>query len=116
MIHEGNKVLDASLPEIRSRFDPRALLFEPLDPAASIEPLRALSGVESVARDGRAPAASSARGGGGPPPVMRAAVAALPAARVELRRPTLEDVFVDIVTGRRGAAARRGTAPPPGAA
>src|SRR5262249_25365335 len=31
--------------------------------------------------------------------VMRGAVATLPAARVEIRRPTLEDVFVEIVTG-----------------
>src|SRR5206468_3164444 len=40
MIHDGDKVLDATLGEIRSRFDPRSLLFEPLDPASPMEPLQ----------------------------------------------------------------------------
>ena len=103
MIHDGEKVLDASLPEIRSRFDPRALVFEPLDPAASIEPLAALPGVEGVARDGSGYLLRLAEGGD-VAATMRAAVAALPAARVEIRRPTLEDVFVEIVTASRAAA------------
>ena len=103
MIHDGEKVLDASLPEIRSRFDPRALVFEPLDPAASIEPLAALPGVEGMARDGSGYLLRLAEGGD-VAATMRAAVAALPAARVEIRRPTLEDVFVEIVTASRAAA------------
>ncbi len=107
MIHGGEKVLDASLPEIRSRFDPRALLFEPLDPAAPSGPLGALPGVESVERDGSGLLLRLAEGAD-VAAVMRAAVAALPAARVEIRRPTLEDVFVDLVTGGRGAGRQAG--------
>ena len=97
MINDGEKVLDATLPEIRSRFDPRSLEFEPLDPAASIEPLKALPGVESVEKDGSGWELRLAEGID-PSALMRAAVATMPAARVEVRRPTLEDVFVEIVT------------------
>ena len=32
MIHQGEKVLDESLDAVRSRFDPRTVLLEPLDP------------------------------------------------------------------------------------
>jgi ABC-2 type transport system ATP-binding protein len=96
MIHDGEKVLDASLPAIRSRFDPRALVFEPLDPAASLEPLAGLAGVESVARDGGCLLLRLAEGAD-VAAAMRGAVAALPAARVEIRRPTLEDIFVELV-------------------
>jgi hypothetical protein len=35
---------------------------------------------------------------------MRALAAAIPPARLEVRRPTLEDVFVRIVAGERGGA------------
>ena len=34
MVHEGRKVLDADLGAIRSRYDPRSIRFEPLDPGA----------------------------------------------------------------------------------
>jgi ABC-2 type transport system ATP-binding protein len=98
MIDGGRKVLDDTLPGIRQRYTPRAIRFEAADPAASLEPLRSVPGVKGLSRadgawqlevhDGHAPSA-----------VLAAAVAAVPAARAELVRPTLEDVFVRIVTG-----------------
>jgi len=101
MINDGDKVLDATLGEIRGRFDPRSLEFEPLQADAAAEPLRSLPGVESVTRDGTFWLLRLAEGAE-PATTMRAAVAAVPAARVEIRRPTLEDVFVEIVTKGAG--------------
>ena len=98
MIHDGNKVLDGTLPELRSRFDPRTIEFEPLQPGATADALKGLPGVESVVRDGAGWDIRLADGVD-PSAVMRGAVATLPAARVEIRRPSLEDIFVEIVAG-----------------
>jgi ABC-2 type transport system ATP-binding protein len=97
MIHRGVKVLDDEIGAIRARFDPRSLLFEPLDPDADIGALARIPGVRSVRRDGAAwdislsPAADRAT-------AIQQVAAAVPPARVELRRPSLEDVFIAIVS------------------
>jgi ABC-2 type transport system ATP-binding protein len=104
MIHDGTKVLDATLAEIRNAHALRALWFEPLDSRADLAPLRSLPGVAAVTPHGGA--WEIALGDGtSPAEAMRAVVAAVPAARVELRRPTLEDVFVEIVTDATAAGA-----------
>ena len=101
MIHRGAKVLDDRIADIRARFDPRSLLFEPLDPAADVQRLGAVPGVAQVNREGGGwelvlqPEADRAA-------VITAVATALPPARLELRRPTLEDVFVNIVTSDAG--------------
>ena len=101
MIHRGAKVLDDRIADIRARFDPRSLLFEPLDPAADVQRLAAVPGVAQVNREGGGwelvlrPEAERAA-------VITAVATALPPARLELRRPTLEDVFVNIVTSDAG--------------
>ena len=101
MIHGGRKVLDETLHGVRVKYDPRTILFEPLDPRADVELLRGLPGVTGLKRkngayeielaDGLTPADALARCAG-----------CLPAARVALNRPTLEDVFIRIVTGGAG--------------
>jgi ABC-2 type transport system ATP-binding protein len=98
MINDGNKVLDASLQEIRAKFDPGTILFEPLDPRADVAPLRAADGVREVrSRNG---AYEIALADDLPPAeAMARLIQHLPAARVELSRPTLEDVFIRIVKG-----------------
>jgi len=98
MIHGGNKVLDDTLHAVRLKYDPRTILFEPLDPRADITRLRGLEGVTGLRQkngvyevelaDGLQPSDALARIAG-----------CLPAARVALNRPTLEDVFIRIVTG-----------------
>ena len=108
MIHRGSKVLDDTVADIRARFDPRSLLFEPLDPDADVAgTVGRVAGIQQVRRDGSAwdlalvPGEDPAR-------AIRAVVAALAPARIEVRRPTLEDVFVNIVTddgGRGGSEA-----------
>ena len=96
MIHRGDKVLDDEIGAIRARYEARNLWFEPLDPAADVGALARLDGVERVRKDGSswdislAPAAR-------PAAVIQRVAAAIPPARVELRRPSLEDVFIGIV-------------------
>ena len=97
MIHRGVKVLDDEIGSIRARFDPRSVLFEPLDPAADMSRLAKVPGVQHVRKDGASwdisltPNADRAA-------VIQMLAAAIPPARVELRRPSLEDVFINIVS------------------
>ncbi len=97
MIHRGRKVLDDPIARIQSQFDPRAILFEPLDPGADVGPavggiagaeqcLRTDSGYEMRLREGTDPSRA-----------ISELAAALPVARVALKRPSLEDVFVSLV-------------------
>jgi ABC-2 type transport system ATP-binding protein len=97
MINDGQKVLDDSLAGIRAKYDPKSLLFEPLDPDMDISPLRRLPGVTGVRRANGAYEISLAEGHE-PSGAMREIVSAMATARVELNRPTLEDVFINIVT------------------
>ena len=97
MVHKGRKVLDESLAAIRNRFDPRAIRFEPLDPGADTRALAALPEVESV--QDREPALEiMLRDGTDPAAAMRRIMDVAPASRIELSRPRLEDVFVQLVT------------------
>jgi ABC-2 type transport system ATP-binding protein len=98
MIHRGGKVLDETMSGIRARFDPRSLLFEPFDPAADVTALSRVPGVQSVRRDGGAWEIGLAEGTN-PAAAIRAVASAVAPARIEVRRPTLEDVFVAIVSG-----------------
>jgi ABC-2 type transport system ATP-binding protein len=98
MVHRGHKMLDDPLNVIQQRFDPAALRFEPFDDSASRESIVMLPGVERAGRveghweltlePGRDPAGSI--------PLISQA---MPTARIEVKRPTLEDVFVQIVEG-----------------
>lgn len=110
LIDGGRKVLDESLAEIRRRFDPRALLFEPLDPSLVAGDLGALPGVSSAERLGGRWTLGLAEDAD-PRAVMRSLLDLAPASRLELHRPTLEDIFVEIVTeGEGGEEARRARA------
>jgi ABC-2 type transport system ATP-binding protein len=102
MIANGAKVLDAPIAEIRRTFDPRSIEFEPFDAAADPAALASVPGVRRVSGNGVAWEIGLEQGVD-PSRAIRDLVAAMPAARVELRRPTLEDVFVRIVAGERAA-------------
>jgi ABC-2 type transport system ATP-binding protein len=97
MIHRGRKVLDEQIGNIRRRFDPRTIRFEPLDPAADLAPLRALGEVERVE-----PAANGydvlLADGSDPGIAIQRMTAAVAPSRIELARLRLEDVFVSIVS------------------
>ena len=100
MINQGDKVLDESLGAIRTRFDPRTILFEPLESADGVEPSeRDYPGAAGQASNGAFEITLAE--GAEPGAAIQAMVAAVPAARVEIRRPTLEDVFIEVVTRER---------------
>jgi len=106
MLHQGLKVLDASVAEIRGSYDPRTIRFEPLDPDADPARLRALRSVRALEQN-----ASFYRILLEPDADPRAALAELVAtqapARVELERKSLEDVFVEIVSGNADRASEQ---------
>lgn len=107
MIHRGTKRLDNTMSEIRARHDPRSLLLEPLDPDADVSAIRTLPGVEGLRKEGRFWDVSMSDAAD-PVSVLRAVAGAVAPARIEVRRPTLEDVFVNIVAadGEQDEAAR----------
>jgi ABC-2 type transport system ATP-binding protein len=97
MIHRGRKVLDDPVSSIRSRYDPRTIRFEPLDSRADAAPVRALPEVESCsAVDGGYEL--QLREGVNPAGAISRIAAAIPVGRIELKRPRLEDVFIQLVS------------------
>jgi ABC-2 type transport system ATP-binding protein len=107
MIYRGQKVLDDPVSTILRPHDSRALKFELLDARADVSAVRGLPGVEgcSAAEGGYEVAL---REGADPARIMQSVIAAVPVARIELKRPSLEDVFVSIVAGGDRAAIERG--------
>jgi len=97
MIHQGRKVLDQSVAEIHTRYDPRSVLFEPLDPAADVGALRSLPCVISIASHNDAYEIKLAENAN-LASAMRDMTAAVAPALLQVRRPTLEDVFVRIAS------------------
>ncbi len=98
MIHNGKKVLDAPMSQLRSLMDPRTLVVEP-DGSAGGEYLERIQGVDFVKP-------SPTKGGGWEVRVkdgeeihaaMARVVAAGPLRRVEIKRVGLEDVFIKLV-------------------
>ena len=104
MIHRGHKVLDDPVRAILRPQDARALAFEPLAPNADLSAVRALPEVESCTAVGGS-FEVTLRDGADPARAMQKVTAAVSVARIELKRPTLEDVFVGIVAADAGSAA-----------
>jgi ABC-2 type transport system ATP-binding protein len=96
MIHRGKKVLDDPVSSIRSRYDPRALVLEPLDANADVGRVRTLDDVESCERH-EGVYHVELKAGVDVAGAISGIAAALPVARIEVKRPRLEDVFVQIV-------------------
>ena len=101
MIHEGRKVLDDKIAEIKARVPTRSVLFDPVEPARLGDASEAIANMPEVERIEPTERGHEAhlREGADALSVMRRVAAETPVARVELRRPTLEDVFVGIVSG-----------------
>jgi ABC-2 type transport system ATP-binding protein len=98
MIHRGQKVLDDPVRTILRPHDSRALTFEPLDAHIDVSAVRALPEVERcIVADGGYEVAL--REGVDAAAAMRRVLGVVPAARIELKRRSLEDVFVSIVAG-----------------
>ncbi len=99
MIHRGQKVLDDPVSTILRPLDSRALKVELLDANADIGGVRALPEVESCTAVEGGGYEVALRAGVDPTRAMQAVLTAVPVMRIELKRPTLEDVFVGIVAG-----------------
>jgi ABC-2 type transport system ATP-binding protein len=102
MIHQGRKVLDDTPEAIRSRFDTRTVAFQPVGPLArgALADIREIERVET----GNGLVKAVVREGVQPQAVVTRIAVAVPCHRIEVVRPTLEDVFVDIVVGGDAAA------------
>jgi ABC-2 type transport system ATP-binding protein len=103
LINHGRKLLDASLTEIRQKFDPRTIVAEPMDPHASLENIPGVRDVDHM-DDGDAFELILDEDVD-PQQVMQSIVQRHPMRLIELRRPTLNDVFVRLVMRDQGAAA-----------
>lgn len=98
MIHQGKKVLDDTPARIRNQFDPRAVFVEPANQLDERSLMLAVEGVREVKRAGAGFEVFA--NGNEPATALLARIASrIPATRVEVVRPTLEDVFIDIVKG-----------------
>ena len=96
MINKGLKVLDDPVSAIHRRYDPRVIEFDPLEPGADLSPLSSVPEVERVDRvDGGCKV--MLREGASPSSVIPRLAIAVPPARIEIARPTLEEVFVKLV-------------------
>jgi ABC-2 type transport system ATP-binding protein len=96
MIHRGRKVLDEKLAAIRSHYDPRTIEFEPLDSKADVSAIAHLPGVERVEQDDSGYKALLVEGAN-PAEMMHRIIDSIAPARLELSRPRLEDIFIQLV-------------------
>ena len=97
MLHQGRKVLDESLTAIRSHYDPRTIEFDPVDSGADISPVTHLPGIERVDRNDLGYKILLADGTD-PAQAMHRIIDAVKPARLELSRPRLEDIFIQLVS------------------
>ncbi len=104
LINHGRLLLDVSMDEITRRFDPRTLLVRPLADAP-LE-LRELSGaVDTTPGDTPGSIEVHLENDADPQVIMREILKRAPVRSVELRRITLEEVFVRLVMESEGEAA-----------
>jgi ABC-type uncharacterized transport system ATPase subunit len=98
MTHNGRKVLDDTLTAIRARHTPHALHIQPLDTEADVATkLEGLAGLRNLRRDAglylieldeQADMATT----------LSEVARRVPPARLEVVRPSLEDIFIEIVS------------------
>jgi len=96
MINKGEKVLDDPVAAIQRRYDPRIIEFDPLDPHADLAALRSVPEVEEIVRTDHGCKVVLRDGSSAQSVIPRLAIA-IPPARIEIARPTLEDIFVKTV-------------------
>lgn len=103
MIHKGNKVLDGTLADIVARFDPRSVLFETIG-GDGTEAVARLPGVREVIHAGKGLLEARLDDSADPAGAMRAIMDAVAVRRLEVKRVSLEDVFIDLVLGGNSSA------------
>jgi ABC-2 type transport system ATP-binding protein len=102
LINRGVKLLDATMEEIRHRFDPRTIEVDPLD--GHVPPVDDVPGVTDVQRrEGRSAVEVHLAEDADPQSIMRTIVSRGAFRSIRLQRVTLEDVFVRLVLKDEGA-------------
>jgi ABC-2 type transport system ATP-binding protein len=107
LINHGAKILDATVQEIRSRFDPRTIRLEPFGSTKPVEAFAAtIPGVTSVRMhdDGLELLLSD---DADPPSIMRTLVNQHTFRAIEIRQVSLEEVFIRLVRSEEGEDAAR---------
>jgi len=108
LIHKGVKLLDATLDEIRARFDPRTIVVEPLTNGEAhgdqlnghtLQSIAGVTGVHPIQDSPQLELALSDNADA--QAIMREVIALAPMRTVERRRLTLDEVFIRLV--KRGA-------------
>ncbi len=105
MIHKGVKVLDSSVEEVWAAHDPRAVVVEPMDrngEAGGGEALGRIAGVaEVIGGMGASGRQYEVRlmEGTEPGAVIRAITGAMAVRSIQVKQPSLEDVFIGLVDG-----------------
>jgi ABC-2 type transport system ATP-binding protein len=102
MIHQGRKVLDNSPAELAAQHDPRRIRLEPIHfDRTDLASVQAINGVESVIppEDGDRFFEVSAHENVRTSDLIPRLASAVPVRSIEVVRPTLEDIFIQIVTG-----------------
>ena len=105
LINRGEKILDETMAEIQAQFDPRTIIAETMDPSVDLSTLAGCDGIESVEREGtaghwllRLDSQCHAQA------AMQAALRTTSLRLVSLRRTSLDEVFVTLVTQHGGHA------------
>ncbi len=101
MINRGHKVLDESMESIRSRFEPSTVIVEPVEGQRGVDQLRDLQGLREIEHVG---GVWELRFNEGTNlyDVMREVISAVQVRRMELKRTSLEDVFIKLVGASGG--------------
>lgn len=96
MIHKGVKVIDSSLEDVWRKYDPKIMVVEPISRTDLARGWSALPGVRAAAeKDGLIEL--SLHEGAEVGELMRQAAALAPVRRLEIKRASLEDIFISIV-------------------
>ena len=103
MINRGKKVLDMHVSQVWKQYDPRSLVVMPLDDSPLDEAsLALLTGVEDAKRVTRG-FELKLRDGAQASQVMQAIAGRFAVRSIELKRPSLEDIFISLVGGDAAA-------------
>lgn len=97
MVHQGIKVMDQALANIRNQYDTRAIEYDPLNSDADVSGILQLPGVERMDRI-EAGYKIQLADNTDPAEAMHRIIDVQPPARLELSRPRLEDIFIRLVS------------------
>ncbi len=100
MINQGRKILDGTIDGIRQKFDPKTIIVEPTDNFdGALSTLNSMPGVRNVTRMGERETVFEAHleDGADAQAILGQTVSSIDVRRIELRKATLEDIFVSLV-------------------